>query len=109
MNYGAFHSHYDENNIEETNIRIKDEQQITENRLKMFIESLFGSFRKDKRYLYGLIVSLIFITTLPFNISLLSKNNKAHNELTLVETMNPPSINNNNINNINQNIGRQDN
>jgi len=103
MNYGAFKDYNERVNFSEINRPDNTIEPTYETRLKLFTESLFGAFRKDKRYMCALFFSVLFITTLPFNISYFSKKNTTTSPLTFVETMNPPLINNNMNNNDNMN------
>ena len=87
MNYGAF------NNDNQLPIKITDEpKNKDQTKLALFIESLNGAFRKDKKYLYGLVVGLFFIFTLPFNISFIMTNNNGSTNTNLAEVVNQPII-----------------
>jgi hypothetical protein len=96
MNYGAFTDYNETNDLLEINGQQNNSELPSEMRLRRFTEPLFGAFRRDKKYLYVLLCGLLFIATLPFNISLFSKNSQDNSKMTFIETI--PSTNSNNDN-----------
>ena len=73
MNYGAFTNDNEKDesvDILEKTHRLKEENELKETNLRLFTESLFGAFRKDKRYM----CFLLFVRLLNFRIGLISIN-----------------------------------
>lgn len=93
MNYGAF-TNDNEKHEKDENDDILETSRVKETNLRLFTESIFGAFRKDKRYMCVLLFGLLFIAALPFNISLLVKRNQNGDPLTLVENTIHPLTNN---------------
>jgi hypothetical protein len=93
MNYGAF-TNDNEKHEKDENDDILETSRLKETNLRLFTESIFGAFRKDKRYMCVLLFGLLFIAALPFNISLLVKRNQNGDPLTLVENTIHPLTNN---------------